>query len=146
MSSHDDAGFLGRGWAFPPRVNGYTGGAVLVEQAEDVADSLRILMSTRPGERIMQADYGCRLHDLVFETNSPETRSAAETAIRQAVLFYEPRITLHRVEVDLVDWLEGRMSVELSYSIDATNSRANMVFPFYLTEGTLVSDTPVMAL
>ena len=146
MSPEDDAGFLGRGWAFPPRVNAHTGEAALVEQAADVAESLRILMSTRPGERIMQPDYGCSLHDLVFETNSAETRSAAETAIRQAVLFYEPRITLHRVDVDLVDWLEGRMSVELSYSIDATNSRANMVFPFYVTEGTLVSDTPVTAM
>jgi hypothetical protein len=142
----DSAGFLGRGWAFPPRLNGYSGDAVLVQEDADVAESLRILMSTRPGERIMHPDYGCRLQDLVFETNSPETHSAAETAIRQAILFYEPRITLHRVDVDLSDWLEGRMLITLSYSIDATNSRSNMVFPFYESEGTLVSNTPVLAL
>jgi phage baseplate assembly protein W len=82
----------------------------------------------------------------VFETIDGTTRSAIETAIRQAILHYEPRITLIEVTADMIDWREGRMSVTLEYSIDQTNARSNMVFPFYIDEGTLVSDTPVMAI
>lgn len=142
----EDAGFLGRGWAFPPRFDTNNGTAQLVQDEDDIAESLRILMSTRPGERIMHPGYGCRLHDFVFETIDGTTRSAIETAIRQAILHYEPRITLIEVTADMIDWREGRMSVTLEYSIDQTNARSNMVFPFYIDEGTLVSDTPVMAI
>lgn len=138
-------GFLGRGWAFPPRIDSYSGQARMVEANSDIAESLRILMSTRPGERIMQPDYGCRLHEQVFETSDGATRASIETAIRQAILFYEPRITLHSVLVALDAWMEGKMSVTLEYTVDQTNSRANMVFPFYEDEGTLVSDTPRLA-
>lgn len=139
----DDPSFLGRGWQFPLRFDGNTGQPALVQAEEDIAESLRILMGTRPGERIMQPAYGCRLHDLVFEVMDGETRAAAETAISQAILFFEPRITLHRVIVTADDWSEGILRIRLDYTIDQTNSRANIVFPFYLQgEGTLVPGAP----
>lgn len=144
--SENDPGFLGRGWHFPPVFDPATGEVEMVEGAPDIAESLRILMATRPGERIMQPDYGCRLHDYVFALNDAETEAGIETAIRQAVLFFEPRITLHTIRVDISDWLGGRLSVALDYTVDQTNARANMVYPFYIDEGTLVSDTPVMSL
>ncbi len=118
----------------------------MVQSEEDVAESLRILMNTRPGERIMQPAYGCRIHDYVFEPNDAETQAGIETAIRQAILFFEPRVTLHRVEVIMTDWLEGRIGVMLDYTVDQSNSRSNMVYPFYIREGTLVSDTPLPAI
>lgn len=118
----------------------------MVQSEDDIAESLRILMATRPGERIMQPAYGCRLHDFVFDLNSGATRGAIETAIRQAVLFFEPRITLHEVHVNTTDWLGGRMTIALEYTVDQTNARSNMVYPFYIQEGTLISDTPVLAL
>lgn len=138
-------GFLGRGWAFPPRLNDHSGEAIMVAADTDIVESLRILMGTRPGERIMQPDYGCRLHDQVFETTDGATRAGIETAIRQAILFFEPRITLNEVSVALDDWLEGKMAITLDYTVDQTNNRANMVFPFYRDEGTLVADTPQLA-
>lgn len=118
----------------------------MVQSETDIAESLRILMNTRPGERIMQPAYGCRIHDYVFELNNSETHAAIETAIRQAILFFEPRITLHHVRLDATDWMEGHLSVALDYTVDQSNSRSNMVFPFYIGEGTLVSDTPVLAI
>lgn len=118
----------------------------MVQGEPDIAESLRILMATRPGERIMQPGYGCRLHDYVFDLNDGQTEVGIETAVRQAILFYEPRITLHDVRVNTTDWLGGKMMIELEYTVDQTNARSNMVYPFYLNEGTLVSDTPVLAL
>lgn len=144
--SQNDPGFLGRGWHFPPVFDPSTGEVQMVQAEPDIAESLRILMATRPGERIMQPAYGCRLHEYVFDLNSAETAGAIETTIRQAILFFEPRITLHEVQVESTKWMEGKISIMLDYSIDQTNARANMVYPFYIDEGTLVSDTPVLAL
>ncbi|MEM7491649.1 MAG: GPW/gp25 family protein [Pseudomonadota bacterium] len=140
-----DPGFLGRGWSFPPRLDAAAGRTAMVAADADVAESLRILMGTRPGERVMQPDYGCRLFDLVFDPMGEETDAAIEVAVSQAILFYEPRITVQEIEVNSAEWMEGRLSIRLAYVVNQTNSRSNMVFPFYLREGTLVSDTPVPA-
>ena len=140
-----DPSFLGRGWAFPPAFDSGTGAARLVQAEEDIAESLRILMETRPGERIMHPNYGCRLHDLVFEPMSSETEAEIEVAISRAILFFEPRIKLGAVTVDIRAALEGHLAVTLNYTVVETNERHNMVFPFYITEGTLVSQKPVPA-
>ncbi|MFV0299876.1 MAG: GPW/gp25 family protein [Paracoccus sp. (in: a-proteobacteria)] len=134
----DDPSFLGRGWQFPPRFDGNTGQPSLVEAEDDIVESLRILIGTRPGERIMQPTYGCRIHDQVFAPMTGATIAAIETAVSQAILFFEPRITLHRIVVDAGDWVEGRLRILLNYTVIQTNSRSNIVFPFYLSEGTLV--------
>ena len=138
----EDGGFLAQGWAFPPRFEARTGAAVRRTAEADIVESLRILFGTRPGERVMQPDYGCRLADLVFEPMNDPTRIAIEVAIRRAILFFEARIFLDRVEVTPVDWPNGRLEVLVTYTIRATNSRHNVVFPFYLSEGTLLSESP----
>lgn len=142
MAEREDPGFLGRGWKFPLNLDAKTGRAEMVKAEDDIVESLRILMMTRPGERIMQPAYGCRLQDYVFEPMNDDTDAAIETAISQAILYFEPRITLQEITAETLDWLEGRFSVSLIYTVDQTNSRSNMVFPFYTSEGTLVSDTP----
>lgn len=139
----DDPGFLGRGWSFPPRFDPLTGRLVTVAAEEDIVESLRQLFLTRPGERVMQPLYGCTLGALVFEPMEPETEAAIELAISRAILFHEPRITLERVLVRTDDWLDGRLTVLLEYRVRATNTRNNVVFPFYLAEGTLLSDPPL---
>ncbi|MBU3030121.1 GPW/gp25 family protein [Paracoccus marinaquae] len=136
--ARDDPGFLGRGWHFPPDFDANTGQPALAEAEDDIAESLHILMGTRRGERIMHPTYGCRIHDLVFEIMDGETEAAIETAISEAILFFEPRITLHQVIVGTEDWLDGILRIRLDYSVDQTNSRSNIVFPFYLAEGTLL--------
>jgi phage baseplate assembly protein W len=102
-------------------------------------------METRPGERVMQPAYGCRLQDLVFEPMNGETRAAIRLAIQQAIMFFEPRITLQSVDVRTEDWLGGVLRVGLIYRVNETNTRHNIVFPYYIDEGTLVSDLPVPA-
>ncbi len=136
------AGFLGRGWSFPPRFDPAKGEVAMVEREEDIHESLRILFLTRKGERVMHPNYGCNLHDLVFEPVDSQTVSAIETTIEQAILFFEPRIDVVQITVETEDWLEGRLSIGLEYTIRATNSRRNIVFPFYIREGTLLSGTP----
>lgn len=72
-----------------------------------------------------------------------ETQAAIETAISEAILFFEPRITLHRIIVDIEEWTEGTLRIRLDYTVDQTNARSNIVFPFYLLgEGTLVPGRP----
>jgi phage baseplate assembly protein W len=144
--AENDPSFLGRGWHFPPVFDPSTGEVQMVRSEEDIVESLRILMGTRPGERIMQPAYGCRIHDMVFEIMDGETTSAIENAIAQAILFFEPRITLESVTINTENWIEGLLRIGLDYTVDETNSRSNMVFPFYIDEGTLVSDTPVLAI
>ena len=117
----------------------------MVQREQDIIESLRILFLTRKGERVMHPDYGCSLHDLVFEPMDSHTTNAIKQAILQAILFYEARIDVNDITVETEDWLEGRLAVNLVYTVRATNSRHNVVFPFYFGEGTLLSDTPIEA-
>jgi len=138
----ESAGFLGRGWSFPPRFDPAKGEITMVEREADIRESLRILFLTRKGERVMHPNYGCALHDLVFEPMNSQTAAAIDQTIRQAILFYEPRIDVLSVDVQTQNFLEGRLSIQLDYRIRATNTRQNVVFPFYIHEGTLLSGTP----
>lgn len=140
MTGGEDPGFLGRGWSFPPRFDALTGRLIPVAAEEDIVESLRVLFLTRPGERVMHPRYGCALQDLVFEPMDAETEAAIELAISRAILFFEPRITVERVVVRTEDWLEGRLKILLEFRVRATNTRSNVVFPFYLAEGTLLAE------
>lgn len=132
--------FLGVGWGFPPEF--YKHGEVLeakmVAEEEDIRESLRILLSTRPGERVMQPDYGCGLHAMVFEGLDESTATELKDIIQRAILFYEPRITLESIDVNTEDELEGRLKIQLNYNVRKTNTRSNIVYPFYYREGTQV--------
>ena len=127
--------FLGRGWAFP--VSFLQGGKTveMVEDEEDIRQSLRILLSTMRRERVLIPDFGMDLKDMVFEPLTTSTATSITGRIEQAILFYEPRINLERVNYDQ-DINEGTIRVDLEYTIIATNSRTNLVFPFYFNEGT----------
>lgn len=128
--------FLGTGWSFPPQFLTGKRNASLVTGEDDIQESLRILFSTVPGERIMLPQYGCGLKALVFESIDDELISSVQETIEQAVLFFESRIILDQVAVDSSESLEGRLSILLDYRIRATNTRSNMVYPFYFREGT----------
>ena len=126
---------LGRGWAFPPAFDSRTRGALMVSELDDVQESLRILLSTTPGERVMRPSYGCNLRRLVFEPLSESTLTEMRSAIEQAILFFEVRITLEGVEFDLEETQAGLLRIRLEYTVRTTNSRHNLVFPLYLQEG-----------
>lgn len=133
-----DKSFLGTGWCFPPEFNVRTKEVRMVTEDEDIRESLWILLSTTPGERMLQPDFGCGLKTLVFENVSETTVTEIKDMIERAVLFFEHRISLESVEVEVEDIYEGRIKILLSYLIRTTNSRSNMVYPFYFLEGTNV--------
>ncbi len=145
-SAPPDSLFLGTGWSFPPSFDGRDGHHQTVSGEQDIIQSLTILFLTRPGERVMHPDYGCALRDLVFEPMNDETVAAIKSTIRRAVVFFEPRIDLLNIDVNETDWINGWLSIQLEYEVRSTNSRHNIVLPFYQSEGTLLADIPSMIL
>lgn len=133
MADHETS-FLGRGWGFPPAFDNQTGSLAMVEDEEDVRQSLGILLSTRIGERLLQPGYGCELDRYLFEPVDTTFRASIGELVRSAILYFEPRIVLE--SVDLIPFNEeGRLDIEVRYHIPSVNSRANLVFPFYPYEG-----------
>ncbi|MCJ8271640.1 MAG: GPW/gp25 family protein [Psychrosphaera sp.] len=131
--------FLGAGGSFPPQFNNPGNGISLVDGELDIKQSLHILLSTHPGERVMNPDYGCGIKAMVFDEINLSTVTQMKSLINKSVLFFEPRINLHSVDIDQRDSLEGTLYITLDYTVITTNSRANLVYPFYIMEGTLVS-------
>ena len=137
-----DSKFLGTGWGFPPSFDWRTKHAVMVSQEQDIEESLRILLSTVPGERVMQPTYGCGLKRMVFETISESTVTELKDIVAKAVLFFEVRITLDAVQVDIEELYGGVLRLRLDYTVRTTNTRHNMVYPLYLQEGTGLTAAP----
>lgn len=131
--AHQDR-FLGTGWAFPPAFDDRQLGALMVEQVDDIEESLRILLSTRPGERVMHPRYGCDLRRMVFENIDSSALTEIRDLVEKAVLFFEPRITLQQVDIDIDDLPNGVLRLRLVYTVRTTNARHNWVYPLYLTE------------
>ena len=134
----DDRSFLGRGWGFPPRFDRISGGVEMVSADCDIRESLLILFSTIPGERVMLPEFGCDLHAYVFDGADNTTLSHIKSLIEDAILFFEPRIRLEEIRLGTERMLEGELQIILEYTVLTTNSRSNMVIPYYLTEGTNV--------
>ncbi len=135
-----DSQFLGTGWSFPPAFNksAQTMGVAMVSYEEDINESLRILLGTAPGERVMHPAYGCGLKLMVFENFDQSAVTELKDMIKRAVLFFEPRITLDRIDVDLQEIDQGCIRFCLNYTVRTTNNRSNIVYPFYFNEGTNV--------
>lgn len=130
--------FLGTGWAFPPRFVGPNHQAVMSSDIQDIEQSLTILLSTTPGERPMAPDFGCRINQFVFEELTQTVLTQLESEIRYAILFFESRINVDEVHF-LPEPLTGQLLIQIDYRVVTTNTRSNMVYPFYLNEGTLIS-------
>lgn len=141
MSSDDS--FLGTGWRFPPAF-GPGGAAVeMVSGTDDIEQSLAILLETRRGERVMQEDFGCDLGEFLFAEISQGLLGRVRSVVADAILHQEPRIELNDVEVSDSQAHAGVLLIQIDYTVRATNSRYNMVYPFYLQEASSVGgETP----
>ncbi len=135
MSTKPDKAFMGQGWGFPPAFNSKSKEVELVSEEEDIQQSLAILLSTRPGERIMRPKYGCNLDIILFEPLSTTLITRVSDQIKTSILFYEPRIDLKKVEINTENSNEGVIFIKITYTVRSTNSRFNFVYPFYLEEG-----------
>lgn len=131
-----EAAFLGRGWSFPPRFFGAGADVAMVAGVEDIHESLEIILTTYTGERVMRPRFGCALDRLLFEELDQSLANQITATITDAILYHEPRIVLDRVAVDDATGVDGLLQIRLAYTVRATNSRYNMVFPFYVNEAT----------
>ena len=130
----DQSSFLGTGWSFPPTFDRGAKSVRMISDEEDIRSSLEILLSTQVGERVMQPKYGCNLDRLVFEPLDTSLQAYMKDLIRTAILYFEPRIILDDVKFEPFP-LEGRIDIQIDYTVAATNTRSNFVFPFYKEEG-----------
>lgn len=128
--------FLGTGWGFPPAFEKETKKVSMVSNETDIAESLHILLSTEPGERLMRPEYGCNLRKFIFERHDASFIAGLNHTINQAILNFEPRIDFIDAKVITSNELDGIIHIEVNYKIIITNTRHNLVFPFYLLEGT----------
>ncbi len=131
--------FLGRGWSFPPRFSSATRRVEMVAGEQDIKESLFILLSTAQGERVMVPTYGCDLHSFIFHeiTTSiiTEICDMVETAIRR----WEPRVDVLDVWARPAAEEPALVRIGIDYRVRRTNVRSNLVYPFYFSEGTLVT-------
>jgi phage baseplate assembly protein W len=127
--------FLGRGWAWPVRLDPRTGLVQSVAHEDDIRESIRIILQTAPGERVMRPNFGCGIHELVFEhidgTMLQRVRSTVEEALRRC----EARIDVLAVDVDSAAAAEGTLLVQVDYRVRSTNQVGNLVYPFHFREG-----------
>jgi uncharacterized protein len=128
--------FLGTGWGFPPAFSNKTSDVGMLSDVDDIQSSLEILLTTRPGERVMRPDFGCNLDELVFEPLTTTFKTYIKDLISTAILYYEPRIEVNSIDLDDTGELEGRILIVIDYTVSATNTRFNFVYPFYKNEAT----------
>lgn len=131
-----DKAFLGTGWGFPPEFDVRNRHVETVSHEDDIRESLIILLSTLPGERLMQPTFGCGIKSMVFHTIDASAITEIRDTIQRAILFFEHRIILDGIDVGTRRELSGILDIDIQYTIRATNHRSNMVYPFYFREGT----------
>ena len=127
------ASFLGSGLSFPVQTD--AGGALITTgQEARVAQSIWIILGTARGERRMRPDFGCGIHDLMFENNTPATAGRVVREVREALSRFEPRIEVDEVVVTPADTGSGLL-IDIAYRLRASNVAFNLVYPFYLNGG-----------
>lgn len=122
---------LGTGIAFPLRADG-RGDLALARGEQDVEQAIELILSTAPGERPMRPEFGCSVHDFVFDRIDADTLGRIEDAVRSALDRWEPRIEVTDVVFDLERADHGELVIEIGYSLRATSDLRNLVFPFYV--------------
>jgi phage baseplate assembly protein W len=126
--------FLGVGWNFPPEVDS-DGSMQLTEYEEDVQQAILIILGTNPGERVMRPDFGAGLNEFVFEPVTPATMHAVQVRVQEALVDWEPRITVLQVNVTTDPVQMNCLLIDINYQIRASNTVSNLVYPLYLMEG-----------
>jgi phage baseplate assembly protein W len=127
--------FLGRGWAMPVALEGRKGTVAWTEHEEDIRQSIRIILETSPGERVMRPNFGCGIHDLVFAALDSSIIHQVQSLVEESLRRCEARIEVIGVNVDEQAAFDGKLSIEIEYRVRKTNQTGNLVFPFYFKEG-----------
>ena len=125
---------IGKGLYFPLRPNN-DGNLSYLSGPEKVRQSIWLILSTAPGERVMLPEFGCGVHDLLFEANSASLRADVQARVQEALIRWEPRIDLLAVRVDPGGEIANQLLIRIDYRLRANNSLFNLVYPFFLNEG-----------
>jgi uncharacterized protein len=122
---------VGRGWHFPPKI-GSQGGLALTNDRNEIEQAMGIIIMTVPGQRVMRPAFGCRIHELLFAPNNQTTAAQAARFVKDALLMWEPRVTIRDVQTHIDPDMANRLLIEVKYSIKSTGDPRSLVFPFYL--------------
>lgn len=126
--------FLGKGWRFPLKPD--AGGRLTYASGpEKVEQSIWLILSTAPGERLMRPEFGCGIHELVFEANTSALRGVVRERVREALTTWEPRIDTLDIEVEAPEEGRNHLLIRVDYRLRSNNALYNLVYPFFLTEG-----------
>ena len=128
--------FLGTGWRFPVCVDPRTGRIRTASYEEDIAQSIRLILSTRKVERVMQPEFGCDLHRYLFANIQEEQIAEIRYCVKEALRKWEPRIIEVQIRVNTEKLQNSILQLEIQYTVRATNTPYNLVYPFYISEGT----------
>jgi phage baseplate assembly protein W len=123
--------FLGMGWKFPLALDG-DNRIAMNHDAESVRQSIWMILSTAPGERVMRPEFGCGMHNLVFAPNTPGTAGQVVHEVQEALVRWEPRIDVLGVDAVPDETEPNVLRIAITYQVRTTNSRFNLVYPFYL--------------
>lgn len=126
--------FIGQGWGFPVDTDA-TGGIRLVSRETEIEQSVRLILSTAPGERPMRPDFGCAIHDYAFDPVHSRTEARMAFAVRESLRRWEPRIDVLDVLVVPHPTLDGALLIDIRYTTSDANDPRNLVFPFYVIPG-----------
>lgn len=126
--------FLGRGWNFPVKPGAH-GRLVFVGGEEKIRQSIWLILSTAPGERQMRPEFGCGIHDLVFEPNTTALHGLVQTRVRESLTRFEPRIDVTDVRVETPPEARNYLLIRVDYRIRSNNAFYNLVYPFFINEG-----------
>jgi len=122
---------IGSGLAFPLQVD-RRGGIALARDETDIEQAIELILGTAPGERPMRPEFGCGVHDFVFDSIDATTIGKMELAIRAALDRWEPRVFVETVEFNLDEVADGRLIIDIGYRVRVTNTMRNLVYPFYV--------------
>jgi uncharacterized protein len=126
--------FIGSGWGFPVQVDA-TGGIRLVSRETEIEQSIRLILSTAPGERPMRPEFGCAIHEHVFAPADGRTAGRIELAVREALRRWEPRVDVLDVTVGRHPAEADALLLDIRYTTGDVNDPRNLVFPFYIIPG-----------
>ncbi|AXT61397.1 hypothetical protein D1816_13915 [Aquimarina sp. AD10] len=129
--------FLGKGWSFPPEFYAHGAAVEMKEGEDDIKQSLQILLSTALQERIMQSGFGCDLNRFLFEETSQGVINDIRSTVSNAILNHESRILVDDIKLENSDLENGLITISIDYTVHMTNTRSNLVYPFYINEASI---------
>lgn len=125
--------FLGVGWSFPPAFDNAGGEVQMLKGEDDIQSSLQVLLATRLGERVVQPLFGCNLDAMMFELLDTTLKTEMRDLVQKAILYFEPRVNVDQIDLESSNTI-GLILITVNYTVRSTNTRGNLVYPFYLTE------------